>query len=361
MSAENGAKMDNLGLFNEVAEFVSIRTDELGFGKYEFIDLTSDEIEYLKSIIETLENDKDVYLCARGDSKKGKHTNFINKQLYYFFIVSDKAGYHKNVAKPEDLYKHIRMGEGLIDNIKYLVNKCNAVLKKNTNRDEVCGKISQQFILDRENESEKVQESWKFLLLGFLHNMGVDYGDEKDYDFKPYSGLVSVTHGQGKYDIAKKFATDGRRKGIIYTYILRRDLENYLETEKMYKLLKNYGVECSEDPNREIMILNGLYPHNAIGFFVVEKKSIKRFILNCWFYRQIKADLDSKSKYEYKNGVLINQKPFLEAAKNLGYNRYFTRDHVIDINSGELQSNIRMDKVLTKHDQNSNKQNGWCT
>jgi hypothetical protein len=53
MNAENGAKMDNLGLFNEVAEFVSIRTDELGFGKYEFIDLTSDEIEYLKPNFES--------------------------------------------------------------------------------------------------------------------------------------------------------------------------------------------------------------------------------------------------------------------------------------------------------------------
>lgn len=340
MSAENGAKIDSLGLFNEVDEFVSIEKDESGLKKYELIDLTYDEIKYLKSIVETLEKDEDVYLCARGDSKKGKHANFINRQLCDFFIVGVKAKYHKNVVKPEDSYKHIQMGEGLIDNIEYLVDKCNAVLKKNTNRDEVCGKIAHQFILDREKESDEVQESWKFLLLGFLHNMDVDYGDEKDYDFKPYSGLVSVTYGQGKYDIAKKFATDGRRKGIIYTYILRRDLENYLETEMMYKLLKNYGVECSEDPNREIMILNGLYPHNAIGFFVVEKKSIKRFILNYWFYQQIKYDLGHESKYEYKNGVSIAQEDFREAAIRLGYSSFFTRSNVFDMATGEIGSNI---------------------
>jgi hypothetical protein len=229
----NAELTDNLGLFNMVDNFVSIEKDKSDFRKYEFIDLTSHEVKYLKSTIETLENDKDVHLCARGDSKKDKHANFINKQLSDFFIVGNKARYHESVVKPEDLYKHIRMCDGLIDNIEYLVNKCNAVLKKNTNRDDVSGKISHQFILDREKESKEVQESWKFLLLGFLHNMDVDYGDEKDYDFKPYSGLVSVTYGQGKYNIAKRFATDGRRKGIIYTYILRRDLENYLETEMM--------------------------------------------------------------------------------------------------------------------------------
>ena len=72
MNAENGAKIDNLGLFNEVDEFVSIRTYEHGFRKYKFIDLTSDEIVYLKSIIETLENDKDVHLCARLCSRDCK-------------------------------------------------------------------------------------------------------------------------------------------------------------------------------------------------------------------------------------------------------------------------------------------------
>ena len=263
--------------------------------------------------------------------------------------------------KPNDLYNHTRVGKGLIDNIEDLVYKCNDVLEKNTNRDEVCGKISHQFILDRKKESKEIRESWKFLLLGFLHNMDDNYSDRKDYDFKPYSGLVSVTYGQDKYNIAKRFTTDGYKKGIIHTYILRRDLKNYLETEMMYKLLKNYGVECSEDPNSEIMVLNGLYPHNIVGFFEVEKKSTKRFILNHWFYRQIKADLDCKSKYEYKNGVLINQKTFFEAAKNLGYNSYFTRDHVIDINSDELQPNIVMETSLTKHNQNSNEQNEWCT
>lgn len=352
MNANNEAKVDNLGLFNEVDKFVSIKKDETDSTKYEFIDLTSDEIKYLKSIVETLEKDEDVYLCARGDSKKDKHAYFINQQLCDCFIVGNKAKFHikENISKSENLYKHMRMGEGLIGNIENLVNKCNDVLNKNTNRDDVSGKISHKFILDRKKESEEIQESWKILLLGFLHNMDVNYANEKDYDFKPYSGLISVTYGQDKYNIAKRFAAGGRRKSIIYTYILRRDLKNYLATEMMYESLKNYGIECSEDPNSEIMIINGLYPHNIIGFFEIEKKSTKRFILNYWFYRQIKNDLNRKSKFDYKNGVFIDQEGFLEAANSLGYSSYFTRDHVIDINSGESQPNTGMEAALTKHD-----------
>ena len=108
----------------------------------------------------------------------------------------------------------------------------------------------------------------------------------------------------------------------------------------MYKLLKNYGVECSEDPNSEIMILNGLYPHNIIGFFEIEKKSTKRFILNYWFHQQIKDDLCRKSNFDYKNGVEVLQENFQEAAIRLGYGSFFTRSNVFDIVTGEIGSNI---------------------
>ena len=345
MNANNRVKLDNLGLFNEVDKFVSIKKDKTGSTKYEFIDLTSDEIKYLKSIVEILEKDEDVHLCARGGSKKDKHAYFLSQQLCDFFIVGNKAKFHikENVSKSENLYKHMRMGEGLISNIEYLVNKCNDVLKKNTNRDDVSGKISHQFILDRKKESKEIQESWKIFLLGFLHNMDVNYADVKDYDFKPYSGLVSVTYGQDKYNIAKTFAADGRKKGIIYTYILRRDLKNYLATEMMYESLKNYGVECSEDSNSEMMIINGLYPHNIIGFFEIEKKSTKRFMLNYWFHRQIKDDLCRESKFDYKNGVEIKQENFQEAARRLGYGSFFTRSHVFNMVNRDIKPNIEVD------------------
>ena len=42
MNANNGVKLDNLGLFNEVDKFVSIKKDKTGSTKYEFINLTSD-------------------------------------------------------------------------------------------------------------------------------------------------------------------------------------------------------------------------------------------------------------------------------------------------------------------------------
>ena len=338
MNAENGAKIDSLGLFNEVDEFVSIEKDESGLKKYELIDLTSDEIEYLKSIIETLEDDKDVYLCARGDSKKGKQSNFINKQIFYFFIVGDKAKFH--IKKPDEIFHHTLNNRKIVDDIKQLVLKCNEVLEEISDGNKVGGKFSDQFISIIEALPEKTQENWKFVLLAFLHNKGVKYGNTSDNYFKPYSGFVSLTYGQGKYDTAKKFAIERNEKGIIYTYILRKDLEQYCKTEDMNQLLKKYGVDWHEDKHNEIMIINGLFPHSIVGLFEVYKVTNKRFILNPWFHRQIKEDLKYNNKFDYKSGVLIHQENFQAAAIRLGYSSFFTRSNVFDMATGEIGSNI---------------------
>ena len=329
MSANNEMKVDNLGLFNEVDKFVSIEKNKLGFKKYELIPLKSDEINYLKSIIATLEMDEDVYLCTRGDSKKDKHANFINKQLYDFFIVGDKAKYHSE--KPDEKYHHTRNDEKIIDDLKELVLKCNEVLERKS-----AGKFPDRFILDIKNLHLKKQERWKLVLLAFLHNKGND-----DY-FKPYSSFASLTYGQGKYDTAKMFAIERNKKGVIYTYILEEDSKQYLKTEDMNQLLKNYDIEWYEDKHNEIMILNGLFPHNVIGFFEIDKNSTKRFILNYWFHQKIKDYLCRKSNFDYKNGVKINQENFKEAAIRLGYGSFFTRSHVIDMVNGDIKPNIEL-------------------
>lgn len=338
MSANNEAKIDNLGLFNKVDKFESIEKNELGFKDYKLIPLKSDEIKYLKSIISTLEMDEDVYLCTRGDSKrnedgkKSEHANFISKKLYNFFIVGDKAKFHIN--KPEKIFHHTLNNGNIIDDIKQLVLKCNEVLEKKSDRKKIGGKFPDQLISYIEKLHLKKQESWKFVLLAFLHNKGMD-----DY-FKPYSGFVSLTYDQNKYNTARHFATNRYQKGVIYTYILRKDLKQYFKTEEMNNLLKEYDVKWYEDKHNEIMILNGLFPHNIIGFFEVDKNSTKRFILNYWFYQQIKHDLKCGYKFNYRNGVFIDQQDFQSAAKELGYNSFFTRSHVFDIVNGDSRPNI---------------------
>jgi len=329
MSANNGVKIDNLGLFNEVDEFISIEKNEFGSKTYEFIPLKSDEIKYLKSIIENLEMDEDVYLCTRGDSKKDKNANFINKQLYDFFIVGDKAKFHSE--KPDKPFHHTLNGEQIIDDIKELVLRCNEVLRIKTG-----DKFPDLFISDIENLHLKKQERWKFVLLAFLHNKGND-----DY-FKPYSSFASLTYGQGKYDTAKMFAIERNKKGVVYTYILKKDSKQYFKTEDMNQILKKHGVEWYEDKHNEIMILNGLFPHNVIGFFEIDKNLTKKFVLNYWFHQQIKDDLCRKSNFDYKNGVEINQENFQKAAIRLGYDSFFTLSHVFDMVNGDIKSNIEL-------------------
>jgi len=338
MNVDNGTKVDYLGLFNEVDDFVSIEKHDSNSKKYRFINLTSDEIEYLLSIVETMEKDDDVYLCARGDSKKNKQAYFINKQLYDFFIVGKKADYH--IKQPDEIFDHTMRNEKTIDDINELVLKCNEVLEQKSDGNKVGGKLSDNFISFIEDLPEKIQEDWKFVLLAFLHNKGVKYGNVSDNYFKPYSGFVSLTYGPRKYDTAKKFAIERNQKGIIYTYILRKDLKQYFKTEKMNQLLKRYGVEWHEDEHNEIMILNGLFPHYIVGLFEVYKVKNKRFILNPCFLLQIKDDLKNNKKFDYKSGVLVDQEHFLDATKRLEYNSFFTRSHVFYLVSNTIKPNI---------------------
>lgn len=337
MSAEfsvNETKINNLGLFDDVKNFTSIK-EKSGLKKYEFIDLTSDEIKYLKSIVETLEKDEGMYLCARGDSKKDEHENFIKKQLYDFFIVGDKANFHKYIVKPDEPYRHVKNNGELIDIIEQLVEKCNDVQRKITGREDICGMINSQLISDIRKGDQKTQERCKSILLAFLHN-------KEDLDYKPHSGLVSVACGKDKYRISKRFAITENRKGIIYIYILKKSLKKHLTIKEMNKSLNHYGLKCLEDPYSEIIIQNGLFPHNIIGFFEVEKNSTKRFILNNWFHQQIKHDLTSGSKFNYRNGVNIDQQNFQTAKKEQGYNSFFTCSHVFDMINRDIKPNIEM-------------------
>lgn len=101
-----------------------------------------------------------------------------------------------------------------------------------------------------------------------------------------------------------------------------------------------------KDKHKEIMVINGLYPHYILGFFEVEGDLIKRFILNPWFYSQFKADLNLNQKYDYSNGVLIDQENFEESLANLGYKTYFIRDlltnkeYHVDPESAEIKDVI---------------------
>lgn len=330
MNLENGESLKTLGFFDEVSEFVTIKDDKYDSRKYSLKVLSIDTIDYLKNIIISLELEDEIYLCARGDSKGDEQSDFIDFDLKDFFIVGDKAKAH--IKLPDNPFQHTK-DKTTLDDIKNILSKCNEILRQKSmnSENEIYGKFTDQFIKYLEEKSLEVQESWKFALLALLHNKGKTDGSKGKIDdyFKPYSCFVSLTYGENKYNTAKKFAVGRNNNGLIYIYILEKSLKNHFRAMDLTNKLCDLGIKWYEDVNSEIMVINGLYPHNIIGFFEINREEVKRFVLNPWFYKQIMHDLKNGGDYNYKDGVLINQENFIQSAKNLGYENYFIRDNLL--------------------------------
>lgn len=314
---------DELDFFNETKEFVTVEENETHTG-YVFKEVNPEIVKYLKSVVADIEKDDSVYLCSRGDSKDANPI-FIDNNLIDFFIVGEKGKVHLENSKDEisrEPFRHYDTDNSIIDDLRYIIEKVNKVLvaKKYKPDSVIDGKIPVTFLTELEQQSIEVQKGWKFIFLAFLHNKG------KDNYFKPYSGFVSLTHTAKKYSNAKKWALDSSSDGLIYMYILDKNLKNHFKADDLTKRLNEYGITWYEDIHNEIMVINGLYPHYILGFFEVDTDSVKRFVLNPWFYSQFEEDLKSKQKYNYSNGVLINQDNFETSMQKLGYKTCFIRD-----------------------------------
>ena len=167
---------------------------------------------------------------------------------------------------------------------------------------------------------------------------------------KPYSFFISLTHGNNKYKTARHFALNKKRNdiGFIFVYILDTNRNNYIKSSELTKQLEEYGIKWFPDIDNEIMVINGLYPHNIIGFFEVENENIKRFILNNWFYDKMKKYPD----YDFSQGVDVDQgdylEKFLNSARNLGFKTYFHRNDALNGNEYISETEISNSRPVSK-------------
>lgn len=315
----------DLGFFGNTDEFASLEICPSNESKYTLKELEKEEIDLLKNIIINLEKNQNVILCTRGQSKvdKERHDTFINNELYDLFLVGNKAQYH--IEEKIGLDPFLTTNKNiLLDEIKTLLLLVNEELSRWNSRYEgqVEGQFTDQLIDDLNDEEKSVVETWKLFLYSLLHNHGENI-------FKPYSFFISLTHMDNKYKTAKYFAlnTNENDVGLIFVYILDKKNNNYIKSSELPKQLEKYGVKWFQDSDHEIMLINGLYPHNIIGFFEVEKENVKRFILNYWFYKQMKKDY----AYDFSQGVYVDQgsnlEKFKDSAKRLNFKTYFSTDN----------------------------------
>ena len=298
-------------------------------------------VDRFKELISSLENNKEVYLSTRGDHciNLEKHNEFFTEEyIKNFFGVGLKSKSAIKIPREEE-FEHTIVDEKtkLVNQLQEVIGHCNAKIDGKPENHNIQGRVSDSFIesLDTYNVIELNQ--WKIFFLSFLHN------DGSLNVFKSSSPFLSLTQGWKKYRTARNFSfmRNNYGRGIIYLYALSKSDNNYFITKEFTKKLKAFDIVWYKDIHKEIMLLNGMYPHYLLGVFEVKKTSTPKFIFNPALYKLLK----NGEEFDFIGGLTINQNNFLEMAQKLGYKRFFYtygngRTFISDINNTDLGETI---------------------
>ncbi|ETA69393.1 hypothetical protein MettiDRAFT_2892 [Methanolobus tindarius DSM 2278] len=306
MKSTEQADLEILGFFRGTNNFSSLKINPIDESKYTLQDLEYKEVEQLRNIIIKLEQNENIVLCARGDSKESikEHDEFINSGLVKCFVVGEKAQFYFQSALGLDHICSTKNKKNKLEEIERLRVSVNKEIQKSSSRDmgKVDGQFSCKLIDYLQNQEMSVIESWNIFLHSLLHNQGNNV-------FKPYSYFISLTHGNKKYKTARYFALKDKENetkkdiGVVFVYILDKNKNKYISASELLERSKEHNVKWYPDVDNEIMVIGALWPHNIIGFFEVEDEKVNRFILNYWFYKEMK----SNHNHDFSQGVHVDQ------------------------------------------------------
>lgn len=324
--------------FPKVQKFYSFDKDS---EPYELIKVNEKIILKFHKLLDKLESQSQTILCTRGDSKESieVHNDFFKSDLNKIFIVGGKSNYNFS-ADVQSIYQHTYLEniKNLQQELEELIEKANKAM--NRREEEFSIKTLKYFagLQLAEFDIESLLKL-KIFFLSFFHT------DGRLREFSDNSPFLSITYGNEKFSIARKFALgedNPKEKAFIYLYSLNAGDPYYMKTNILSKALNKIGAKWHYDKYHEILLINGMFPHYMLGIFEVEKNKTPQFIINPYLYDILEKD----EQFDYVNGLSINQENFQEYAKKLGYKNYFftTQGNKVmtaDINNDNTKKVIR--------------------
>lgn len=309
----------------KIKEYLSFEPNERMNSGYNLISLDSDLINKFISDIGIIENNPNFLLCLRGDSKKSEtdHAVFFNKRLNNFFIIGSKAKSYYKTGKEDDFeYYEGKNRNEILSELNELIDTCNSEIIQKPKQHGISGQINSSFIDNLKCKSQNELEHWRLFFISLLHNNGKGKKYEK---FKDYSPFVSLTYGNKKTSISRRFAIDRtkHKKGFIFIIVVDTRKRDYIKTHDLITELSDFGIKWYNDRHRECMLLNGIFPHYILGLFEVQKTRTPRLIINPWLYKEYKEN----RVYNIESGIPVNQEYFHEWMKYDDYKRYFYEDY----------------------------------
>ncbi|WP_430603068.1 hypothetical protein IGJ02_000392 [Enterococcus sp. DIV0724b] len=265
------------------------------------------------------------------------HNEIVNEKSkvdYFqdFFIVGEKGkAYRENVLLDgSDPYFD---NNPEMNDVEELLKLVNLRLKRNN-----FGNIEMSRLLRSVNNNTI---SAYMFLLNLAHNIGERWGN------KCRSPFVSAAYGNMGFKNALYFAQNRNNDSyshIIWGFIRKSDKENYILTRELSENLGMLDAEWYDDIHSEIIIKDGIFPHNILGAFEIDNETgWKDFIINPYLYqlfdvnkRKQRYNLLGLTEYVCQNGIPIDQNIFDECARSLGYHSYGYRLHNGYTSAGEI-------------------------
>ncbi|HAD83143.1 TPA: hypothetical protein DCG35_11920 [Candidatus Edwardsbacteria bacterium] len=308
--------------------------------KYEKKQVKSVIVNKFKKLITKMQADPAIALFMRGNKCDRR---FIQNDLDKYYIVGEKAKFFlkndvdritKKYLKTKDLGK-----ESIIDEIIQLIKVCNGIIVNKPKDHPTKGVLGGDFIkYIRKIKDIEELGNWLLFFYAWIHNNG------KPAEIKKVSPCISVTIGGNMYETASKFALNRNDEGMVVVGFINTDeIHTFIKAQAIKETLKKHGVTWYDDINNEIILLNGLYPHNIFGFYHLKKKTkIVDFYINPWIVDMLEKGVSLDPKI----GILINQSGFIDKVIRLGYSKYSyyicgqKKIYVGDVNDGYLSSNV---------------------
>ncbi|MBO0409971.1 hypothetical protein JZO81_02830 [Enterococcus hulanensis] len=240
-----------------------------------------------------------------------------------FFIVGEKGKAYRENVLSEGIEPYFNR-EPCMDDINELLELINSILRRNS-----FGSIEIETISPYVKED--IMGIYMFLL-NLVHNIG------GRWDNKCRSPFVSAAYGRDGYKKALNFAQgrNGRRYSyIIMGFIRKTNVVNYILTKELSEKLGMLDVDWYQDIHSEIIIKDGIFPHNILGVFEIDNETgDKSFIINPYLYqlfdvskKRVKYRSRDLTEYICHEGIPVNQDDFDNCARSLGYRSYGYRIH----------------------------------
>ena len=267
--------------FPKVQEYYSFKSDQ---EEYNLFLVDQSVVSRFHHLLTKIESQSQTILCTRGDAKES-HYHFFQEDLNKIFTVGEKSRYHfsENV---KNIYLHTYTENKTIleKELRDLIQKVNQAMNR---REREFSLKTLEYFIDLEFDKFDIELllKLKVFFLSFLHT------DGREEELSSTSPFLSVTYGNKKFSIARKFALgkkNPKKRAFIYLYSLNAGDPYYMKTNILSKKLQQEGAKWHYDKYKEILLINGMFPHYMLGIFEVEINRTPRFIMNPYLYEVLK-------------------------------------------------------------------------